>query len=61
MNDGGLERINAQERIPCWEENDPTIIIHAQESKAFKSKSLNTGVMTFDSAPDRLLKHKLIT
>jgi hypothetical protein len=60
-NDGGQERINAQERIPCWAENDPTVIIHAQESRAFESKSLNTGVTTVDSAPGRLLRHRLIT
>jgi hypothetical protein len=55
--DGGLEKINTQERIPCWEKNDPTVIINAQESRAFESNSLNTLVMTLDSTPGGLLRH----
>jgi hypothetical protein len=61
INDGGLERINTQERIPYWVENDPTVIIHEQESRAFESKSLNTKVTTVDYFPGQPLRYRLIT
>jgi len=37
-NQGKTQRKSLQ--INAWQRNDPTLIIHAQESRAFESKSL---------------------